>query len=1304
MTKILLAGAALVTFIASPLARADYASTVLSQEPQAYYRLNETLQPPTSFTAGNSGTMGASANGTYVGFPTRGLTGPFTGSKAIGLDGVGSYVNTPWVAGLNTTTNMTLELWVNPNEVPKFAYVASSAQIVSPRTGWYLAQDDGSTFAVGSVYLFRTFINSGTTPGVSVYAPVNPAGTWLHLVITYDEATSTAKMYTNGVLAMSATGPHVPNASGPTTIGCRSTLNFFWPGKAAEVAIYTNALSAGQISTHYSTANTTPANYASTVLADNPAQYQRYLEAIDPPAANASSLGSALNGLYIYDAKPGVIGPATPTYSGLEAANKATAFANGGGVVRIPPLNLNTNTVTISCWVNATNLQQTGASLVTHGSAANACGLTIDQISGGLGLGYVWNGNAYLGWSPTADGGLPQLPDSAWAYAALVIRPASAELYVCDANNFGNFASVTNTFGVSHASQAFASATLVGAAAGYTAPARTLNGAVDEVTIFKRALSAGELYTQYATAVGGVKPRIFADLQGPVGDVAAGDPIVLTVDAGGTSDLTFTWHKAGGGTIATTTNGVLTIASSVLGDAGTYDVTISNAAGSADSQTAVVTVITPSTPAITGLEGYRNRTLYLGATLRLAVAGTGGGLKYQWYKNASPIASATSSVYSVGVTNTSQTGSFSVSVTNSVGSTTSGLPVLITIPNMATNSYEGVVISSGPEAWWRLDEAPGSTNLFDGMGRHDGIYTNLLGNSPPVALGVPGALVGDTNTGATFSGDQGVGVIPYSPAFSPAKFTIEGWVRTTVTTDPNLSPFSSTYGTSGLAWETSPAGEWRPVGNGSSAPLKDNGQTNAVVIYNAWTHLVMAYDSSIVGFPWIYAINGYRATTSWSGTGPNLAGPFIIGGHGVSAAVIADLFWNGQVDEVAIYQRVLSNAEIAAHYAARGVEILPPTFGGPLLSQTVVTGKSLTFSTTVFGTAPVLSWYKGTPLASAPLATGTNALTFNPTALGDSGNYSLVASNSAGSATNTVSLTVISSTGYANVTNNLVLHLKFDGDTTDSSGRGNNATAVNSPTFVAGTVGSGAFHVNTDIANSISNYATLGATTPTDLAFGASGNFSAAYWIRLPAGTLPGDLPVLSSAANSYGGPGITLAPSYQRGGWSWSLNSVGLYGAANSINDGNWHCVITTFDRTSNALTYLDGVLVNSYAIAAAGNVDQPGSMNIGQGSTGNYSESGAMDIDDLGVWGRVLTALDAAQIESAGRVGRSFDTVAPVLPTLSISHSGGSVVLTYTVGTLVESADPTVPKDAWIPVAGAGSPWAVTPSGVKMYYSVRQ
>ena len=149
------------------IARADYQSTVLSQGPVGYWRLNETAQPPNNATTPNLGSLGSSVNGTYVGSPSYQQPGPFTGSDAVGFDGVSQFMDSSWVAGVNTSP-FSVELWANAATVPNFAYVAASAHLGNPRSGWYLAQDTGSTFGHGSAYVVRMFYQNGTAPAVTL--------------------------------------------------------------------------------------------------------------------------------------------------------------------------------------------------------------------------------------------------------------------------------------------------------------------------------------------------------------------------------------------------------------------------------------------------------------------------------------------------------------------------------------------------------------------------------------------------------------------------------------------------------------------------------------------------------------------------------------------------------------------------------------------------------------------------------------------------------------------------------------------------------------------------------------------------------------------------------------------------------------------------------------------------------------------------------------------------------------------------------------------------------------------------------
>jgi hypothetical protein len=242
----------------------------------------------------------------------------------------------------------------------------------------------------------------------------------------------------------------------------------------------------------------------------------------------------------------------------------------------------------------------------------------------------------------------------------------------------------------------------------------------------------------------------------------------------------------------------------------------------------------------------------------------------------------------------------------------------------------------------------------------------------------------------------------------------------------------------------------------------------------------------------------------------------------------------------------------------------------------------------------------------------------------------------------------------------LVLHLTFDNTLSDATGRGNNGTSIHvtgnssnvaAPTFVTGVVGS-ALHYSSDFGSypccttTNASYVTLGVRP--DLQFSSNVNFSVAYWVRLPAGFAGGDLPFFTDAINSTFNPGFTFAPTYgpaatggagsTPGGWALSLydvnlvNGFGVYGDANSINDGNWHHLVHTFDRTSGMVTYLDGNQVGfdnmGGATAVPTNVDTGRAAVIGQDPTGHYTESGSADIDDLGVWRRALTSLEAGSI----------------------------------------------------------------------------
>jgi predicted outer membrane repeat protein len=164
--------------------------------------------------------------------------------------------------------------------------------------------------------------------------------------------------------------------------------------------------------------------------------------------------------------------------------------------------------------------------------------------------------------------------------------------------------------------------------------------------------------------------------------VFVGQTFTLTVSATG-DPLTYQWFH-GGVAISGATASSYTVAAAALGDAGTYYVIVSNPAGSTQSRTATVTVNGP--PVIT--QQPQSHTVFLGQTLTLTVVATGAQLSYQWFKESTAIAGATSATYSKPNVTSGDAGNYHVVVTNPAGSVTSntavitvaGAPIITTQP------------------------------------------------------------------------------------------------------------------------------------------------------------------------------------------------------------------------------------------------------------------------------------------------------------------------------------------------------------------------------------------------------------------------------------------------------------------------------------------------------------------------------------------------------------------------------------------------------------------------------------------------
>ena len=159
--------------------------------------------------------------------------------------------------------------------------------------------------------------------------------------------------------------------------------------------------------------------------------------------------------------------------------------------------------------------------------------------------------------------------------------------------------------------------------------------------------------------------------------VTAGQTAAFTVAASGTAPLSYQWRK-NGTNIAGATSGSYTTSATTTSDSGsTFEVVVSNSAGSTTSASAKLTVSGSATaPSITTQP--TSQTVSVGQTASFSVSASGSApVSYQWKKDGTAISGATSSSYTTPAATASDNGAlFTVVVSNSAGSVTSSAATL----------------------------------------------------------------------------------------------------------------------------------------------------------------------------------------------------------------------------------------------------------------------------------------------------------------------------------------------------------------------------------------------------------------------------------------------------------------------------------------------------------------------------------------------------------------------------------------------------------------------------------------------------
>lgn len=158
----------------------------------------------------------------------------------------------------------------------------------------------------------------------------------------------------------------------------------------------------------------------------------------------------------------------------------------------------------------------------------------------------------------------------------------------------------------------------------------------------------------------------------------SGNAVKFSVSASGTTPLTYQWRKDGTA-ISGATGASIQLNNIQPSDAGNYVVVVTNSLGTATSAPAILT-ITNNATAPTIVVQPISQSVPIGgiATFGVSVSGT-APFQYQWWKNGKALSGATSATFTVDVDHASDAGSYSVTITNSAGTVSSNIAVLMLI-------------------------------------------------------------------------------------------------------------------------------------------------------------------------------------------------------------------------------------------------------------------------------------------------------------------------------------------------------------------------------------------------------------------------------------------------------------------------------------------------------------------------------------------------------------------------------------------------------------------------------------------------
>ncbi|HTY88688.1 MAG TPA: immunoglobulin domain-containing protein [Candidatus Acidoferrum sp.] len=805
--------------------------------------------------------------------------------------------------------------------------------------------------------------------------------------------------------------------------------------------------------------------------------------------------------------------------------------------------------------------------------------------------------------------------------------------------------------------------------------------------------------------------------------VGAKTTVTFAVSAAGTAPLNYQWQLSGTNLINNShvsgvTGTTLTITNVMTNDMGNYVVIVTNVGGSATSAVATLTVV--ASPVIL-VQPPATQSLQSGATATFTVTAIGAvPLSYQWQVNGTNlvnggnISGARTNALTISAAQPTNSGTYTVVITNIAGTVTSSNAVLTvtnappTITQQPTNQavVVGTTVSmtvgatgTGPLSYqWRKD----GTNLMNGGG-YIGVATSTLtiSHAQTNQSGIYTVVI--TNLAGTVTSSNAVLTVASSPVIlvQPVGQDLEAGATAVLSV--------SAVGTLPLSYQWRKDGTNLANGGGISGATTGtltltNLQTSnsglySVVITNRAGSVTSSNalltvtnvpiqittqpkDRSVAVGTFValgvVALGSPVLTYQWQKDGSNL-----VDGGNISGSTNYLLFIDpAQTTNSGVYRVIVSNpaGSVISSNAVLTVTNVPPSLISQPLDQTVGAGSTATFAVTASGTTPFsYQWQvNGTNLVEGGNISGatTNVLTLSNVQTNDAGIYTVIVTNPGGSVTSSNALLTV-----------LTAPLITRQPTNQTVGLGANATLVvtaiglqplsyqwqlDGTNLVDGGNVSGATTNVLNISSAQLTNSGLYTVVVTNTAGSATSSNAVLTVTALPVILVqPTNVELEVGSTATLAVTAVGLAPlAYQ-----WQVDGTNLVDGGN-IAGANTNVLVINDAQTTNSgaytviVTNLAGAVTSSNAVVTITNAaptitTQPASQTVNVGATVRFSVSGYGTPPFFFQWQK-----DATNLVDGGRISGSTNFQL-VIVNAQVSDSGSYQLIVTNYGGMAVSSN---------------------------------